>query len=57
MKEPALGFTARLFFGIGSVEPAVIAGAAIGITSIVFITTYAVVRPWTRRPAVELLRR
>ncbi|MEO7192955.1 MAG: ABC transporter permease [Vicinamibacterales bacterium] len=46
-----------IFFGIGSVEPVVIAGATAGIVSIVLTTTYAVVRPWTRRPALELLRR
>ena len=46
-----------VFYGLGRLEPIVIVGAAIAMTSIVLITTYAVVRPWTRRPAIDLLRR
>jgi hypothetical protein len=33
-----------------------IAGAAVGAAAIVVLTTYGVVRPWTRLAAMDLLR-
>jgi hypothetical protein len=48
--------TASVFYGIAGVEPLAIAGAASGAAAIVVITTYGVVRPWTRAAAMDLLR-
>lgn len=47
---------ASVFYGIASVEPVVMAGAACGAAAIVMATTYSVVRPWTRMAAMDLLR-
>jgi len=33
------------------------AGAAAGVAALVLLTTYDVVRPWTRLAAMDLLRR
>ena len=47
---------ASIFYGIAPVEPLAMAGAACGASAIVVITTYGVVRPWTRLTAMDLLR-
>jgi hypothetical protein len=47
---------ASIFYGIASVEPAAMSGAACGAAAIVLATTYGVVRPWTRLAAMDLLR-
>ncbi len=47
---------ASVFFGVASVEPLAMTGAACGAAAIVLVTTYGVVRPWTRMPAMDLLR-
>jgi hypothetical protein len=44
-----------VFYGIAHVEPLAMAGAACGAAAIV-VTTYIVVRPWTRAAAMDLLR-
>ena len=46
-----------VFFGIAPVEPAAMAAAAVGVAALVILTTYNVVRPWTRLAAMDLLRR
>ena len=45
-----------VFFGVAPVEPLAMAGAACGAAAIVVLTTYGVVRPWTRLAAMDLLR-
>ena len=45
-----------IFYGVSPVEPLAMAGAAFGIAVLVLLTTYAVVRPWTRLAAMDLLR-
>jgi ABC-type antimicrobial peptide transport system permease subunit len=47
---------ASVFYGIASVEPVALAGAACGAAAIVIVTTYGVVRPWTQMAAMDLLR-
>jgi hypothetical protein len=48
---------ASIFYGIAPAEPWVAAGAAVAMAVIALVTTYGVVRPWTRLAALELLRR
>jgi len=48
---------ASIFYGIAPVEPLAMTGAACGAATIVLLTTYSVVRPWTRLAAMDLLRR
>jgi ABC-type antimicrobial peptide transport system permease subunit len=45
-----------IFYGIAPVEPVVMAGAALAAALLVVVTTYDVVRPWTRLAAMDLLR-
>jgi putative ABC transport system permease protein len=52
-----LPFASSLFYGIGAVEPGVLAVVALVSTGIALMTTYLVVRPWTRLTALDLLRR
>jgi ABC-type antimicrobial peptide transport system permease subunit len=47
---------ASIFYGITRVEPLAMTGAACGAAAIVVMTTYGVVRPWTRLAAMDLLR-
>jgi putative ABC transport system permease protein len=47
---------ASVFYGIARLEPLAVAAAACGAAAIVAATTYSVVRPWTRRAAMDLLR-
>jgi predicted permease len=47
---------ASVFYGVGPVEPWVMTAAAGGAAVIVLVTTYGVVRPWTRLAAMDLLR-
>jgi ABC-type antimicrobial peptide transport system permease subunit len=47
---------AAIFYGIAPVEPTAIAGAAIAVALMVVLTTYNVVRSWTRMAAMDLLR-
>jgi predicted permease len=49
--------SASIFFGVAPVEPAAMAAAALGVATLVILTTYSVVRPWTRLAAMDLLRR
>jgi ABC-type antimicrobial peptide transport system permease subunit len=48
--------SASIFFGIAPVEPLAMAAAAAGVVVLVILTTYNVVRPWTRLAAMDLLR-
>lgn len=48
--------SASIFFGVAPVESAAMAAAAAGAAGLVILTTYQVVRPWTRLAAMELLR-
>ena len=48
--------SASIFFGVAPVEPAAMAAAALGVAALVILTTYNVVRPWTRLAAMDLLR-
>jgi hypothetical protein len=48
--------SASIFFGVAPVEPAAMAAAAVGVAVLVILTTYHVVRPWTRLAAMDLLR-
>ena len=47
---------ASMFYGVAAVEPLAMSGAACGAAAIVIVTTYGVVRPWTRLAAMDLLR-
>jgi predicted permease len=47
---------AAAFFGVAPVEPLAMIGAASGAAAIVIVTTYTVVKPWTRLAAMDLLR-
>jgi ABC-type antimicrobial peptide transport system permease subunit len=47
---------ASIFYGIAPVEPFAMIGAACGAAAIVMVTTYSVVKPWTRLAAMDLLR-
>jgi putative ABC transport system permease protein len=48
---------ASIFYGVAPIEPLAMAGAAAGVAALVLLTTYRVVKPWTRLAAMELLRR
>jgi len=52
----AMPIAASVFYGVAGVEPLAMAGAASGAAAIVILTTYGVVRPWTRMAAMDLLR-
>jgi putative ABC transport system permease protein len=52
-----LPIASSIFYGIGRVEPAVLAGVALVSATITLGTTYLVVRPWTQVAALDLLRR
>jgi predicted permease len=47
---------AAIFYGIAPVEPLAIGGAVLCVTAVLVLTTYSVVRPWTRLAAMDLLR-
>ncbi len=47
---------ASVFYGIAPVDPLAMTSAACGAAAIVILTTYSVVRPWTRLAAMDLLR-
>jgi ABC-type antimicrobial peptide transport system permease subunit len=49
--------SASIFFGVAPVEPVAMAASATGVAALVVLTTYTVVRPWTRLAAMDLLRR
>ena len=49
-------FAASVFYGIAPVEPVAMAGAAAGAAVIVIVTSYSIVKPWTRMAAMDLLR-
>jgi len=45
-----------VFMGIGSADPIVLSGVALFSVAIALLTTFVVVRPWTRLTALALLR-
>ena len=51
-----LPIVSSIFYGIGRVEPTVLAGVALVSLTIALGTTYLVVKPWTTSTAIELLR-
>jgi predicted permease len=52
-----LPIASSIFYGVGSVEPAVLTAVALVSGVIALATTYLVVRPWTQVAALDLLRR
>jgi putative ABC transport system permease protein len=46
-----------IFYGISPVEPTAIATALLAVAVLTLLTTYAVVKPWTRLAALDLLLR
>jgi predicted permease len=52
-----LPIASSIFYGIGPIEPLVLASVALISAVIALGTTYVVVRPWTQVAALDLLRR
>jgi predicted permease len=52
-----LPVAASIFYGIDGAEPAVLVGVSLLCAGLTVLTSYVVVRPWTRSAALELLRR
>ena len=46
-----------VFYGIAPVEPQALAAALVLVLALTLATSYAVVRPWTRLAALDLLLR
>jgi hypothetical protein len=51
-----LPLASSIFYGIGRAEPVVLGSVALASVAIALLTTYVVVRPWTRLTPSELLR-
>lgn len=51
-----LPVASSIFFGIGRVEPAVLGGVSLTSAAMALVTTYLVVRPWTKLSPSVLLR-
>jgi predicted permease len=51
-----LPFASSIFYGIGSVEPLVLASVSLVSIVIALITTWVVARPWTQLSSLDLLR-
>jgi hypothetical protein len=51
-----LPIVSSIFYGIGRVEPTILAGVALVSLTIALGTTYLVIKPWATSTAMDLLR-